>query len=213
MLYWLTDTQELYKGNIRYAVGKLADVENDGLMSAEDKQLLNIIREMMNAVNENGVSLTSANVSVDTGVMFSSYASTSDVATLGATPAVMDMAELNGAIAAYDGWEKDKTHYPWYGDNAEDNLNNQYNDDNYSYIDENKNIKVDKGQINISQESHAQFIPFEMKRYYDGIDLAQMTISMIYVNKNGDKGDAKIVNMQYGTDTIRFAWLIDAPVT
>jgi len=52
-----------------------------------------------------------------------------------------------------------------------------------------------------------------MKRYYDGIDLAQMTISMIYVNKNGDKGDAKIVNMQYGTDAIRFAWLIDAPVT
>jgi intein-encoded DNA endonuclease-like protein len=52
-----------------------------------------------------------------------------------------------------------------------------------------------------------------MNRYYDGIDLAQMTISMIYKNKSNKAGKAKIVNMQYGTDKIRFAWLVDGSVT
>ena len=211
VMYWLTDTQELYKGDIRYAVGKEASNEYAGLMSAEDKALLDTIREMMNTADNSGIALATASVGVDEGAMFASYDGVaSDMAY---TPAVMDMAELNGMIAAYDNWEKDKVNYPWYGDDVEKNLNNQYSDDNYSYIDENKTIKVDKGQINISQESHAQFIPFEMKRYYDGIDLAQMTISMIYVNKNGEVGNAKIINMQYGTDAIRFAWLVDEAVT
>ena len=112
ILYWLTDTQELYKGNIRYAVGKLADVDSDGLMSADDKQLLNMIREMMNTANENGVNIASASVGVSAGANFGSYVSPANIMDLSATPAVMDMAELNNAIAAYDNWEKDKVNYP-----------------------------------------------------------------------------------------------------
>lgn len=40
-LYWLTDTQEVYKGDIRFASGRVATENNDGLMSAEDKAKLN----------------------------------------------------------------------------------------------------------------------------------------------------------------------------
>ena len=54
-----------------------------------------------------------------------------------------------------------------------------------------------------------------MKRYYDGIDLSKMTISLIYITQDGYKGRAEVVNVRYGKDTnsIRFAWLIDEKVT
>ena len=52
----------------------------------------------------------------------------------------------------------------------------EFTDDKISYVDENKDITIDNSQINISQESKSQFIPFEMPRYYDGIDLTKMAI-------------------------------------
>lgn len=39
-LYWLSDTQELYKGDALYGIGKAATQELAGLMSAEDKAKL-----------------------------------------------------------------------------------------------------------------------------------------------------------------------------
>lgn len=39
-LYWLADTQELYKGEVRYGVGANATTKLAGLMSAEDKAKL-----------------------------------------------------------------------------------------------------------------------------------------------------------------------------
>ncbi len=39
-LYWLTDTQRLYKGDVLYAVGAEATNLASGLMSAADKQKL-----------------------------------------------------------------------------------------------------------------------------------------------------------------------------
>lgn len=43
---------------------------------------------------------------------------------------------------------------------------------------------MDDSQINLTQEDNSQFIPFEMPRYYDGVDLMQMLIQVHYVNKN-----------------------------
>ena len=63
--------------------------------------------------------------------------------------------------------------YTWFAD---------YSDDQWSYIDKNKDIQLDANQINITQESNSQVIPFEMPRYYDGIDLLQMTIQIHYLN-------------------------------
>ena len=188
IIYWIIDTQELYRGNTLYAVGREATETTAGLMSAEDKQLL----LSLNALVSNNVNTVNTG---DYGVA---------LADIAYEPAIMDMAAIGGEIAAYSGWESDTEHYPWY---------DCYYDEAYSYIDANKNITIDKGQINLTEESYAQFVPFEMKRYYDGIDLSTMTISLVYITKDDFEGQGEIVNMQYGTDAIRFAWLIDEKVT
>ena len=61
VMYWITDTQELYKGNVRYAVGKEATEESAGLMSADDKSFLETLKELV----DSGV--ISANISVANG--------------------------------------------------------------------------------------------------------------------------------------------------
>ena len=94
--------------------------------------------------------------------------------------------------------------YVWY---------NNYTDEKLSYIDDGKNITVDSSQINISQEENSQFIPFEMNRYYDGIDLSTMLIQIHYINKNKEEDFDNVVNCEYNDDKIRFAWLIDRGVT
>jgi hypothetical protein len=94
--------------------------------------------------------------------------------------------------------------YIWY---------DNYTDDKLSYVDSNKNINVDQTQINISQEENAQFIPFEMNRYYDGIDLSEMLFQIHYINSASEEDYDNVVNFQYNDSKIRFAWLIDRSVT
>ena len=172
-------------------------------MSAEDKSFIESLKDLV----DSGV--ISANISVANGAEIGTYGISiynDDIDNIDAsTPAVMSLRSAPAVMSlSAETWTADKEHYPWY---------DCYYDEAYSYIDENKNIKIDNGQINITNESYAQFIPFEMNRYYDGIDLSQMTISMIYITQDGYNGEAEIVNMQYGTDSIRFAWLIDDKVT
>lgn len=90
---------------------------------------------------------------------------------------------------------------------------NNYSDDKYSSIDAQKNITVDSSQINITQEQNSQYIPFEMPRYYDGIDLMEMTIQFHYVNKENEESYSNPVNVSFNAEKIRFAWLIDEHVT
>ena len=90
---------------------------------------------------------------------------------------------------------------------------NQFNDEKISHIDENKDITIDSSQINISQESKSQFIPFEMPRYYDGIDLTRMAISIHFTNRDQQHAASPAVNVEYKDDKIRFAWLVDANAT
>ena len=220
VMYWITDTQELYKGTVRYAVGKEATDEEAGLMSAEDKSFIESLKDLV----DSGV--ISANISIDSGAKISDYGissysdnidnienintSTPMSMSLRSAPMLMSLDSLNdeGVLVDDEGnrWVIDKDNYPWY---------NCYEDESYSHIDSNKNIIIDNGQINITNEANAQFIPFEMKRHYDGIDLSKMTITLIYVTQDGYNGKAEIVNMRYGedTDSIRFAWLIDEKVT
>ena len=201
VMYWITDTQELYKGAVRYAVGREATDEEAGLMSAEDKSFIESLKDLV----DSGV--ISANISVANGAKIGTYGISiysDEVDDNAFTPSVMSLSAIDNGISTNEEWKADKEHYPWY---------DCYEDESYSYIDSNKNITIDNGQINITNESYAQFIPFEMKRYYDGIDLSNMTISLIYITQDGYVGDAQIVNMQYGPDAIRFAWLIDEKVT
>ena len=88
-----------------------------------------------------------------------------------------------------------------------------YHDDNYSTVDELKNINVDASQINITQEENSQYIPFRMPRFYDGVDLLNMLIQIHYVNEDGDGDWALPVNVSYNSDFITFGWLVNAGVT
>ena len=130
-----------------------------------------------------------------------------------ATPMMMSMNHEPGImtldnndiepIAAYEQWTIIDG-YAWF---------DNYYDDKISYIDENKAIKVDESQVNISQEINSQFIPFEMVRYYDGIDLINMNLSIHYDRSDKTHGSSKPVNVQYCTDKIRFVWLVDGEAT
>ena len=91
----------------------------------------------------------------------------------------------------------------------------QYSDNKYSTVDNNKNITMDATQINITQESNSQFIPFQIPRYYDGIDLSNMTICIRYADRlNGDiVGECPVINVIRNDTYIRFGWLIDDKLT
>ena len=89
----------------------------------------------------------------------------------------------------------------------------EYYDENYSYIDEDKNIILTRGQINITQEANSQYVPFEMYRYYDGFDLMNTSIVVHFVNVNCQEGYSSPINLYYTEEKIRFAWLIDKRVT
>ncbi|MDO5764124.1 MAG: DUF6273 domain-containing protein [Elusimicrobiales bacterium] len=95
--------------------------------------------------------------------------------------------------------------YLWY---------EEYSDTKLSYVDGNtKSITVDPTQINLTQETNSQYIPFEMDRYYDGIDLMKMSLQIHFMNKDKDEAYAVPVNVSYSTDKIRFAWLVDNRAT
>lgn len=94
--------------------------------------------------------------------------------------------------------------YLWYSD---------YSDDEVSTIDIKKNITVNENQINITQESNSQFIPFQMNRYYDGMDLMNMTIMVHYVTAEDYEDNATPINVTYSNDKIRFGWLVSKNAT
>ena len=94
--------------------------------------------------------------------------------------------------------------YLWYDD---------YSDDEVSTIDIKKNISVNENQINITQESNSQFIPFQMNRFYDGMDLMKMTIMIHYVTAGDYEDNATPINVTYNNDKIRFGWLVSKNAT
>ena len=113
----------------------------------------------------------------------------------------------SGMIAAYSGTEYD-SNYESYS-----NYPQKLVDNKISTIDENKNIKLSDSQINLTQESNSQYIPFKMPRYYDGFDLSTATLSVYWVNEIGSGSAAAPVNVSYDDEYIYFAWLVDSGVT
>ena len=116
-----------------------------------------------------------------------------------ATPMMMSLSADDELIAAYSGesWERDTSgRYRWFTNSHGEEIQ----DDKISYVDDNKNITVDSSQVNISQETNSQFIPFEMARCYDNIDLKDMAISVHFITSDGNHGASIPVNVQYTTD-------------
>lgn len=89
----------------------------------------------------------------------------------------------------------------------------EYSDDNMSTVDADKNITLHQKQINITQETNSQYIPFTMSRYYDGYDLSKAKLQFYFVNREGMYGIDYPVDVYCNDEKLRFAWLVDQNVT
>ena len=58
-----------------------------------------------------------------------------------------------------------------------------------------------------------RYIPFKLKRYWDGIDLMDMYIQIHYVNKGKEEDYSTPINVRYNNEYIIFGWLISGNVT
>lgn len=108
------------------------------------------------------------------------------------------VAEISNDIREENFTRSDK--YEWY---------NNYQDENFSIVNQDKSISVDTSQINLTQETNSQFIPFELPRYYDGIDLMEMSFRIHYVNAEKNEYYSTPINVTYSDTKIRFGWLVD----
>ena len=114
-------------------------------------------------------------------------------------------------VAAYSGVEtyaeerftRSRT-YLWY---------DEYSDENYSSVDENKKITINPLQTNLTQEARSQYIPFLMFRYYDGVDLMSKNLLIQFENKNGEGSYLAPVNVEFSDTKIRFGILPDESFT
>ena len=126
------------------------------------------------------------------------------------TPAMMSMRTMSlsndtPVAASEETFTFDKSNYKYYPNN--------YIDDKMSYVDDSKNIIVNDKQHNVTQENNSQCIPFELDRYYDGVDLSKMKFSIHYVNSKNKEGVSVPINFSYSASKIRFGWLLDNNVT
>lgn len=93
-------------------------------------------------------------------------------------------------------------------------LYSNYSDDKISAIDEDGHIRIHPSHTAIAQGANSQYIPFRIKRYWDGIDLINMLIQIHYHNPQEKGGDVvNAVNVIYNDEAILFGWLIDSNVT
>ena len=71
-LYFLTDTKEFYKGGVRYGTGDPATEDRDGLLSAEDKRIINNMKAVAALVPvDASVVMTTADGETRVGVRLS----------------------------------------------------------------------------------------------------------------------------------------------
>lgn len=158
----------------------------------------------MASFNERLKSITSMNTtSVNTGV---SMASSKNVG-------IMTLEESYDGLA-YSGEESFTSNNSYKSTDANE-FGKRYEDENLSYVDDNKNVKVNELQVNLTQEENSQYIPFEMFRYYDGVDLmdSSMKITVFFVNKYGDYGESEVINVKYSDTKIRFGFLVPIEAT
>ena len=122
-----------------------------------------------------------------------------------AVPAAYSLSAEPAVVALDDTetWTRQEK-YRWY---------ESYRDDKTSTIDSMKNIVMDQSQINLTQETNSQYIPFQIQRYWDGVDLVGMTLQIHFVNKDNGEDYVVPVNVEYSETKIRFGWLVTNSVT
>lgn len=76
----------------------------------------------------------------------------------------------------------------------------------------NKNIEDISENISVSGENNSQYIEFRMNRFYDGVDLSEMVISVFYEAEGvGDEG--YVINAYRNSEELKFGWVIPSSVT
>lgn len=116
--------------------------------------------------------------------------------------------DLRNRNISYDVSEIAEEGWTLIDDGRYEVYNNYYFDDKCSIVDEYKKVKLDKYQINLTQESYSQAIPFKISRFYDNVDLTNMTFHINYVNSDGNAGRDDVVNVSYNETHIKFYWLV-----
>lgn len=89
--------------------------------------------------------------------------------------------------------------------------NSIFSDDLIFEIDhKTKEIEPITEQVMVSGEDSSQFIRFVMPRYYDGVDLSEKSIQIIYLSaeESSDINAARCV--ERNDEQIRFGWLVPA---
>lgn len=71
-----------------------------------------------------------------------------------------------------------------------------------------KTVQVLVEQPIVAGENLSQFIKFQAPRFYDNIDLTEMSVNILYVSPAGNKGISAAVNTEYSEDMIRCGWLV-----
>ena len=84
----------------------------------------------------------------------------------------------------------------------------EYSDEKVSTIDQNKNIKLDPSQVNLTQEENSQYVRFKMFRRYDGIDQLKMKLIMHAVTPERKEVFVDPVNVQYDDEYIYFGVIL-----
>lgn len=84
-----------------------------------------------------------------------------------------------------------------------------FSDDAYHEIDAaTKTISKITDQTIVAGENLSQLIKFQITRYYDGIDLAQKEINIIYLSPDKYSDINEAVNKEYNDEYVRFGWLV-----
>jgi hypothetical protein len=96
-LYWLTDTQELYKGDVLFGTGALATQSAAGLLSSEDKKRLDELVSGLSPVAGDGIVINKNVIGVNI-----SDNSHGLVAVDGALTINLATTERDGAMSAAD---------------------------------------------------------------------------------------------------------------
>lgn len=134
-------------------------------------------------------------------------ASSTSVMSLGLDES-MTNSSLNSNSLMLNDTEEEWTLSSKYETTEKNTTGLKYSDDKFSTVDEKRNVKIDPNQINLTQESNSQYIPFLMPRYFDGIDLMNMELLIYYLNADGAEGWSSPINVCYNSTQIKFGWVL-----
>jgi len=84
-----------------------------------------------------------------------------------------------------------------------------YTDDLIFEVDwETKELQKILGQTLIAGEENSQYIRFQMGRYYDGIDLSEKQIYIVFSLEKSYFGKTLAVSIERNDENIRFGWIV-----